>query len=204
MTLTFRDSSETPRPTSTRMQQIPLGIGVVTIGRARGNALVLDHPQVSALHARVTHEQEGYRITDLGSTNSTYVNGLSVGSQELESGDVIRIGPYKLVYEDGVLSLYDESGSIRIDALNLVQTGTNSTVLLDDISLCFPPRSFVALVGASGAGKSTLLDALSGLRPAAARLGALQRAGFLPAPRRLQPPDRLCAAGRDHPPRPDG
>ncbi len=167
VTLTFRDSSETPRPTSMRTQQIPLGIGVVTIGRDRDNALVLDHPQVSAHHARVTYEHGAYRLSDLGSTNSTYVNGLRVGSQLLQSGDVIRIGPYKLVYEDGLLSLYDESGSIRIDALNLVQTGTNATVLLDDISLCFPPRSFVALVGASGAGKSTLLDALSGLRPAA-------------------------------------
>ena len=166
MTLTFRDSSETPRPTSTRMQQIPLGIGVVTIGRERDNALVLDHPQVSAYHARVAHEHGTYRITDLDSTNATYVNGLCITSQALQSGDVIRVGPYKLIYDDGLLTLYDESGSVRIDALDLVQIGTSAAVLLDDISLCIPPRSFVALVGASGAGKSTLLDALSGLRPA--------------------------------------
>src|SRR5262249_8010144 len=152
---------------SLRMQHIPLGIGEVSMGRLRDNVLVLDHPQVSAHHARVVYEQQGkYRLIDLGSTNHTYVNGLRIGNHTLQTGDEIRIGPYKLLYEDGLLTLYDESGSIRIDALSLTQTGLKRAVLLDDISLCIPPRSFVALVGASGAGKSTLLDALSGLRPA--------------------------------------
>jgi ABC-type multidrug transport system ATPase subunit/pSer/pThr/pTyr-binding forkhead associated (FHA) protein len=165
VTLTYREGSETIPPASARMQRIPLGSAEVGIGRARDNALVLDHPQVSAHHARLTREQGVCRLTDLGSTNHIYVNGLRTSSHILNTGDEIRIGPYKLVYEDNLLTLFDESGGVRIDALDLVQTGNNNAILLNDISLSIPPRSFVALVGASGAGKSTLLHALGGLQP---------------------------------------
>ena len=166
VSLTYREGTEPAPRAPARMQQIPLGASLVTIGRMRDNTLVLDHPQVSAYHARLTPEGGAYRLIDLGSTNHTYVNGLRVSDQLLQSGDAMRIGPYKLVFDDNLLVLYDESGGIRIDALHVTQTGTNQAVLLDDVELCIPPRSFVALVGASGAGKSTLLDALSGLRPA--------------------------------------
>src|SRR5207244_11642349 len=71
---------------------------------------------------------------------------------------------YKLVYESTRLMEYDESKYIRIDALNLKKSGNNADVLLNNISLSIPPRTFVALVGGSGAGKSMLMDALSGLR----------------------------------------
>jgi ABC-type multidrug transport system ATPase subunit len=155
-----------PQALPARMQQVPLGAGEVSIGRVRDNALVLDHPQVSAHHARLVREQNTYRLTDLGSTNHTYVNGVRASSQLLQAGDEIRIGPFKLVYQDNLLTLYDESGGIRIDAVNLTQVGNQGAILLNDISLSIPPRSFVALVGSSGAGKSTLLDALSGIRPA--------------------------------------
>ncbi len=61
--------------------------------------------------------------------------------------------------------LYDESGGIRIDAMDVKQV-RNKRTLLNDVSLNIPRRSFVALVGSSGAGKSTLMEALSGLRKA--------------------------------------
>ncbi len=167
VSLTYHEGRESAARAPARVRQIPLGTAEVTIGRMRDNTLVLDHPQVSAHHARLTRDGDTYRLIDLGSTNHTYVNGLRVGEQTLHPGEEIRIGPYKLLFESGLIVLYDESGGVRIDALHVTQTGGNGTILLDDVEICFPPRSFVALVGASGAGKSTLLDALSGLRPAA-------------------------------------
>lgn len=166
VTLTYREGREPAHRVPARMQQVPLGTSDMTIGRARENTLLLDHPQVSAHHARLMYEQGSYRLQDLGSTNHTYVNGLPITTRVLQSGDEVRIGPYKLIYEISLLLLYDESGGIRLDALDVRQAGEHGAVLLDDVSLCIPPRSFVALVGSSGAGKSTLLDALSGLRPA--------------------------------------
>ncbi|HEX9038397.1 MAG TPA: FHA domain-containing protein [Ktedonobacterales bacterium] len=166
VTLTFHDGTDAESAGLSHIEPIKLGAQELTIGRAPDNTIVLAHPQVSAHHARLTHEGATYRITDLNSTNHVYVNGTISASSPLRTGDEIRIGPYRLLYEGNLLKPYDESSFIRIDALGLKKQGANGVTLLDDITLSIPPRSFVALVGGSGAGKSTLLDALNGLRPA--------------------------------------
>lgn len=166
VTLTYNDGSGSRQEVLPHMQPIHLGAAEITLGRLQDNDVVLNHPQVSAHHARLIQEQGSYRLTDLNSTNHTYVNGLRVSSQLLQSHDEIRIGPFRFIYADTELMQYDESKGVRIDALNLKKIGNNQTVLLNDISLSIPARSFVALVGGSGAGKTTLLDALSGLRSA--------------------------------------
>ena len=166
VTLTYNDGKSSRQEVSPRIKPLRLGAAEITLGRLQDNDVVLDHPQVSAYHARLTREQEGYRLSDLNSTNYTFVNGLRVTSQLLQPHDEVRIGPFKFTYTADELTQYDESESIRIDAIGLKKVGNNQTILLNDISLSIPARSFVALVGGSGAGKTTLLDALSGLRPA--------------------------------------
>jgi len=146
---------------------IPLASPTLTIGRFNNNTIILNHPQVSGYHARMEQSRTGgYRIVDLSSTNGVYVNTERVRARDLNPGDLIRIGPYKFTYTGNQLIQQDESYSIRIDALHLTSRGNLHTLLLDDISLDIPARTFVALVGGSGVGKSTLLNALSGLRPA--------------------------------------
>lgn len=167
ITLTFDDGSGMEGQTLPDVRPLPLGMPVITIGRHPDNTVVLEHPQVSAHHARLEQVAGGqYRVTDLNSTNHVYVNAARVTSQMLRPGDEIRIGPFRFEYSGEQLVQYDESNSIRIDALHLNKVGHRGTVLLNDISLSIPPRTFVALVGSSGAGKSTLMDALNGLRPA--------------------------------------
>src|SRR5579875_2932486 len=166
VTLAFNDGSGATQDIVPEIRPIPLGAPVITLGRAPDNMVVLQHPQVSGHHARLEQVAGGYRIVDLGSTNHSYVNGQRVTNQVLRPGDEIRIGPYKLTFTGTELTQHDESGGIRIDALQLRKVGNNHTVLINDISIAIPPRKFVALVGGSGAGKSTLMDALNGLRPA--------------------------------------
>ena len=146
------------------------GAQVLHIGRASDNDVVLDHEQVSKRHARVTISREGIAfVSDLGSTNGTYVNGYPVRNARLASGGEVRIGPYRFVYTGTELVRYDESKSIRVDAIDLqesVRTGFpllgRRKMLLDHISLSILPGTFVAVIGASGAGKTTLLNALNG------------------------------------------
>jgi ABC-type multidrug transport system ATPase subunit len=166
ITLTYGDGSEIPQAALPIMQPIPLPDERLTIGRAEDNTVVLNHPQISARHALLERVEGGYRLTDTNSTNHVYVNGQRISTQLLRTGDELRIGPYRLIYTGTELRQYDESNSIRVDALHLKKTGNNQVILLNDISLVIPPRKFVALVGGSGAGKSTLMDALNGLRPA--------------------------------------
>lgn len=66
----------------------------LTIGRAPGNDLVLQDSMASRNHAEIRRMGDGrYRITDIGSSNGTWLNGrrLTV-PRELENGDQIAIG----------------------------------------------------------------------------------------------------------------
>ncbi|HEU5367004.1 MAG TPA: FHA domain-containing protein, partial [Ktedonobacterales bacterium] len=165
VTLTYHDGSGIQQEALPPIRPIKLDAHELTIGRHADNTVVLAHPQVSAHHAKLVREGGAYRILDLHSTNHIYVNAQPVTNHLLKLGDELRIGPYRLVYETTQLVQYDESQTIRLDALHLTKVHKKRTTLLNDISLSIPPRTFVAFVGASGAGKSTLLDALSGLRP---------------------------------------
>ncbi|HEV2581259.1 MAG TPA: FHA domain-containing protein [Ktedonobacteraceae bacterium] len=166
ITLAYNDGKGVPAEVLPKMQPIQLTAERFTIGRTGDNAIILNHPQVSAHHAVLEKIEGGYHIVDLSSTNHVFVNGQRVAQQALRSGDEMRIGPYRLTYTGTELRQYDESGLIRIDALRLKKEGNNHVILLNGISLVIPPRKFVALVGGSGTGKTTLMDALNGLRPA--------------------------------------
>ena len=149
------------------LQPIDLDAAVITIGRLPNNTVVLNHPQVSGFHARLERgRKDGHRIVDLGSTNHVYVNAQPVRVRELNPGDIIRIGPFRLTYTGNQLVPQDESYSIHVDAIHLKSTGSKYTLLLNDISIDIPARAFVAIAGSSGVGKSSLLNALSGVRPA--------------------------------------
>jgi ABC-type multidrug transport system ATPase subunit len=145
------------------------GQTTLIIGRDPGSDIVLSHPTISRRHARITRAApEGkYVIEDLGSTNGSFVNGERVvGSRPLRQGNIIQVGPVKLVFEAEGLTAIDESQDLRLDALHLKKFVSKEKNLLKDISLSVRPREFVAIVGVTGSGKSTLLDALNGFRPA--------------------------------------
>jgi anti-anti-sigma factor len=75
----------------------PLAGDVVTCGRARDNALVLEDESVSRRHARFERRTEGYVLTDLGSANGTHVNEDRVSPTKprlLRDGDRLTIGAY--------------------------------------------------------------------------------------------------------------
>jgi ABC-type multidrug transport system ATPase subunit/pSer/pThr/pTyr-binding forkhead associated (FHA) protein len=164
VSLNYQDGSGIHQEPLPPIRPIKLDAPEISIGRHADNTVVLAHPQVSAYHAKLVREGGAYRILDLHSTNHVYVNAQLVTTHLLKLGDELRIGPFRLIYETTQLVQYDESKTIRLDALHLTKVVKKQT-LLNDISLSIPPRAFVALVGASGAGKSTLLDALNGLRP---------------------------------------
>jgi ABC transport system ATP-binding/permease protein len=166
VTLAFNDGSGSAQEVLPEIRPIPLDKAVITVGRLPDNDVVLNHPQVSAHHARLERAGHTYHLVDLNSTNHVYINAHKANSHHLKPGDEIRIGPFKLTFTGTQLTQHDESKGIRIDALHLKKEGTHKVTLINDISIAIPPRKFVALVGGSGAGKSTLMDALNGLRPA--------------------------------------
>ncbi|MDB5897062.1 MAG: domain containing protein [Ramlibacter sp.] len=70
------------------------------LGRKPGNDIVLDTLVVSGQHCAfdLSGVADVY-LTDLGSTNGTYVNDRMVKQRtQLKDGDVIAIGPYRIKY----------------------------------------------------------------------------------------------------------
>lgn len=76
---------------------------VITIGRDRENDIVLDSDSVSRRHARVEHREGRIYLTDLDSTNGTYVNDDNepVRDCQLRRGDQVKIGDTIFKYLSG-------------------------------------------------------------------------------------------------------
>ncbi len=70
----------------------------VTIGRASGCEMQIDHRSVSRMHCTVWCEQGQFHVRDLGSTNKTLVNEHAVDKSELKDGDTIAIGEIVLKF----------------------------------------------------------------------------------------------------------
>jgi pSer/pThr/pTyr-binding forkhead associated (FHA) protein len=69
-----------------------------TIGRSPTSDIFLDDVTVSREHAVVYNDGTTIRVEDRASLNGTFVNHERVDRKELESGDEIQIGKYKLTY----------------------------------------------------------------------------------------------------------
>lgn len=73
-------------------QTFELEQDVIALGREAGNDLIIEDPQVSRRHARLTRQGNSYVIEDLGSTNGTFVNGTRVTVPVLlADGDLIGL-----------------------------------------------------------------------------------------------------------------
>lgn len=73
----------------------------LTVGRRHTNDIVLEHPGVSRVHARLAIQGSAVVVTDLSSTAGTAVGGRTIeGPRILRHGDRVSFGPTTLVFED--------------------------------------------------------------------------------------------------------
>ncbi len=75
----------------------PLLDAETSIGREPENHLVLLDSGVSRRHCVIRRLEDGYRLVDLGSRNSTLINGKRATECALRDGDEIQIGKSKIV-----------------------------------------------------------------------------------------------------------
>lgn len=64
----------------------------ITIGRAAENDIDFTDIAVSRTHARIVREGETFFLTDLGTDNGTFLNGVKIEHEALSSGDELIVG----------------------------------------------------------------------------------------------------------------
>ena len=69
------------------------------IGRRETNDVIIENVSVSGNHAKVdSTENGGFMITDLNSTNGTFVNDKMITTHTLKHGDIISVGKHRLIF----------------------------------------------------------------------------------------------------------
>jgi DNA-binding response OmpR family regulator len=85
---------------------------VTTLGRSDSCAVVIAHPIVSRLHARIELQHDRYLLFDAGSANGTFVNGSRIEQgHQLSTGDTIWLGS-----EDATLAFSDPEETLVMQA----------------------------------------------------------------------------------------
>ena len=126
----------------------------ITIGREDNVDLTIPSSAVSRRHARITRNEDGYVLEDLGSSNGTFVNGQKLnGPRPLRSGDKIRLGQViTLLYEapkpKAVVVAQETVVGIKSSALS----GSVQTMIGEDPRLSLPknaapPQLVVTIAG---------------------------------------------------------
>lgn len=75
----------------------------ISLGRSHDNVFVIEDSTVSSVHAAFTLAANGtLYITDLGSSNGTFVNGVQIGMGDkpiVRTGDALRFGDVEVLLE---------------------------------------------------------------------------------------------------------
>jgi pSer/pThr/pTyr-binding forkhead associated (FHA) protein len=83
-----------------RGRRLPITLAVVNVGRADYNDIVIADPSVSTTHAKLQRRDDVWVLSDLGSTNGTYVEGEPVtGETALTPGTTLRFGDVAALFE---------------------------------------------------------------------------------------------------------
>ena len=69
-----------------------------TVGRHPESDIFLDDITVSRRHVEFRRDGGAFRVHDVGSLNGTYLNGDRVDDAELQNGDEVRIGKFRLIF----------------------------------------------------------------------------------------------------------
>lgn len=77
-----------------QVQTIQVGSSPFSIGRGSACCLIVNYPQVSQRHSKFEVTSQGLLLSDLGSTNGTFVNGVRISAPtKVVDKDLIQFGP---------------------------------------------------------------------------------------------------------------
>ncbi len=118
---------------------IPLDQRSYLVGNLLDADIRLANPFVSRRHAQIQADQGRYKISDLGSKNGTYVNGVRLTEQEswLNSGDLIEFGRGQVIlrFQAWTTTLTLPGTDAKVEAGDFVVDGKSREVWVHGLIL---------------------------------------------------------------------
>ncbi len=125
--------------------EVPPDAPSLSIGYADDNDVVVPMAQVSGHHARLSRVGRRLILEDLGSTNGTHVDGKRIERAEVQAGDEIGLGSYRLKLSRDLVARLGESsavdsrnthvGSVPKSLLKPIKIGRDDTPGVNNIVL---------------------------------------------------------------------
>jgi pSer/pThr/pTyr-binding forkhead associated (FHA) protein len=134
------------------LKEFPFSKESMTIGRKSDNDIQVDNLAVSSRHAKIDKIDPDFLLTDLQSTNGTFVNDKKVASYKLKEGDKITIGKHTLLYSTAEIAQEEED----IDQTMILDTAKQRELLAKQKAEIEQPPEKIAIL--SPIGNSELED----------------------------------------------
>ena len=188
----------------------PLHGDVAIIGRVAPAHLVVPHPTISRMHARIARTDTGFELRDLGGRNGVIVRGHRVSETSLEHNDEVRIGDvlFKFVAHGASAYLpYRLDGAVADGARQVTIAGAVGGMQMARLSAevlnVGPTELAVLVLGETGTGKELVARAL---HAASGRPGPFRALNCAAIPQALVESElfgfkkgAFSGANRDHP-----
>jgi hypothetical protein len=89
---------------------------LTTAGRHPESDIFLDDVTVSRRHAEFYRHPRGFTVRDVGSLNGTYVNRERIEETDLNDGDEVQVGKFRLMFLAGRWSQAGRGGGAQVEA----------------------------------------------------------------------------------------
>ena len=131
----------------TNGQKFDVRVPLAHIGRGAHNDIAINDDSVSESHAKLQRREDGWFLTDLGSTNGTYVGGSRLnGERKLEGSSDLRFGGVKMSFRAAdALESTPPTGTRQI--ANLSRPQLNLTTNIPAVVLVPEPKEPEAPAG---------------------------------------------------------
>jgi DNA-binding NtrC family response regulator len=136
-----------------------VGSDAISVGTAKDNGLVVGDFTVSRYHLEASPHPGGVLVTDLGSTNGTYVGAVRIERAIVPPGTAITLGGTTIRFDDAVKRTFASASDVQQHA-GMIARSPQLLKLFADIERVASTQTSVLIVGESGTGKERVAEAL--------------------------------------------
>jgi len=153
----------------------------ITIGRMKGNTIVIEDSSISLMHAKITRKNGDFLLKDLNSTNGTSVNGQPIGEVKLRDLDRVRFAEITCQFiADSAVPTEQPTQTVAAPApVPVMQSAVQPGVSRNTAAAPVPARSALPLPMAPASAIAAPMAIPSQTRSKSFSLWALRYAGAL-------------------------